>query len=119
MKARAILRRALFPAVLLALLLTSGCHHPQPAPAERGRDVFLANCARCHGPDARGTHPPGFTVAPRDLTDPALQARLDDKAIRETIRYGKGQMPPFGAALSDNEVTDLTAYIRTLRRSAP
>lgn len=53
-------------------------------------------------------------MPPRDLTDPELQARLRDDAIRETIRYGKGQMPPFGAALSDGDVSDVIQYVRTL-----
>lgn len=79
--------------------------------------VFLRSCAGCHGPDARGGHPPGFTVAPRDLTDPSLQTRLNDEALRETIRFGKGQMPAFGAALVPEDVSDLVTYVRTLRRS--
>jgi mono/diheme cytochrome c family protein len=94
-----------------------GCRHVRKTPAERGEGVFLRSCAGCHGPDARGTHPPGFTVAPRDLTDPELQARLDDAGLRDTIRFGKGRMPAFGAALMEEDVTNLIAYLRTLRRA--
>jgi cytochrome c oxidase cbb3-type subunit III len=97
--------------------LLPSCRHVRKTPAERGEGVFLRSCAGCHGPDARGTHPPGFTVAPRDLTDPELQARLDDTALRETIHFGKGRMPAFGAALADEDVTNLVTYIRTLRRT--
>ena len=98
-------------------LFLPGCRHVQKTPAERGLGVFMRSCAGCHGPDARGTHPPGFTTAPRDLTDPALQARLDDAALRETIRFGKGQMPAFGAALPEEDVRDLIVFVRTLRRT--
>jgi mono/diheme cytochrome c family protein len=101
---------------MVAFIAATGCHHPERTPVERGQGVFLRSCAGCHGPDARGTHPPGFTTPPRDLTDPVLQARLDDAALRETIRYGKGQMPPFGAALVPDDVNDLVAYVRTLKR---
>jgi mono/diheme cytochrome c family protein len=101
---------------IVGCLAASGCRHPPRTQAQRGQSVFLRSCAGCHGPDARGTHPPGFTTPPRDLTDPALQARLDDAAIRETIRYGKGQMPPFGAALVPEDVDDLLVYVRTLKR---
>jgi mono/diheme cytochrome c family protein len=93
------------------------CRHVKKTAAQRGEGIFLRSCAGCHGPDARGTHPPGFTVAPRDLTDPALQARLDDIALRETIHFGKGQMPAFGAALVEGDVNDLVSYLRTLRRA--
>jgi mono/diheme cytochrome c family protein len=58
-------------------------------------------------------------VPPRDLTDPVLQSHLSDETIRETIRHGKGQMPPFGANLADEETADVILYVRTLRRTGP
>jgi mono/diheme cytochrome c family protein len=107
---------AAFAWLTLLSISVVGCRHPERTPVERGSGVFMRACAGCHGPDARGTHPAGFSVAPRDLTDPALQTRLSDDAIRDQIRYGKGQMPPFGAALSDTEVSDVITFVRTLRR---
>jgi mono/diheme cytochrome c family protein len=95
------------------------CRHIKKTPAERGEGIFLRSCAGCHGPDARGTHPPGFVVAPRDLTDPALQTRLDDAALRETIHFGKGQMPAFGAALVEGDMNDLVTYVRSRKRAVP
>ncbi|HEX4341047.1 MAG TPA: cytochrome c [Polyangiaceae bacterium] len=95
-----------------------GCRHRDRTPAERGFGVFMRACAGCHGPDGRGTHPPGFSVAPRNLTDPVLQAHLDDAAIADTVRHGKGQMPPFGAALPDQDIADVVLYVRTLNRAA-
>jgi mono/diheme cytochrome c family protein len=77
----------------------------------------MRSCAGCHGQDGRGAHPPGFSVPPRDLTDPELLSHLNDAAIRDTIRHRKGQMPPFGAALSDEEVNDVIQYVRTLNRA--
>lgn len=103
----------------IACVSALGCHRRQKTPLERGQGTFIRSCAGCHGPDGRGAHPPGFTVPPRDLTDPVLQDRLGDDGLRETIHYGKGQMPPFGAALPAEEVTELIAYVRTLRRPAP
>lgn len=111
-----VVRAAGLAAILTAVAGLPACRHPKRTPVERGMGVFLRSCAGCHGADARGTHPPGFTVAPRDLTDPALQARLPDDQIRETIRFGKGQMPPFGAALAEEDVNDVIAYVRTLKR---
>lgn len=89
--------------------------HTEKTPAARGAAIFRKTCAACHGADGRGTHPPGFTTPPRNLTDPELQTRLSDAAIKETIRYGKGQMPTFGALLADPDIDDLVAYVRTLR----
>jgi mono/diheme cytochrome c family protein len=106
-------------AIVLAAVALSACRHKERTPVERGFGVFMRSCAGCHGPDARGTHPPGFATPPRDLTDPALQARLTDDAIRETVHYGKGQMPPFGAALSPEDVNDVIAFVRSVSRKAP
>lgn len=101
---------------LTALLVAPGCRHLKKTPVEVGAGIFQRTCAPCHGPDARGTHPPGFTIAPRNLTDPALQDRLSDAQIRDTIRYGKGQMPPFGMLFGDDDVNALAAYVRSVRK---
>lgn len=109
-------RAARFTAVAVWLLVA--CHRER-SPLERGASMFQRNCATCHGPDGRGTHPPGFSVPPKNLTDPELQARLSDSMLKETIRYGKGQMPNFGAAFSPREVDDLVLYVRSLRKARP
>jgi len=109
-----------FPEALVVscvVVLATGCHGER-TPAERGRATFRKTCSGCHGPDGRGTHPPGFTTPPRNLTDSALQDRLSDAMIKETIRYGKGQMPNFGALLRDEDLDDLVRYVRTLRQPA-
>lgn len=97
---------------------TFACRRAEKTPLERGQGVFLRTCAGCHGPDGRGTKPVGFATPPRDLTDPKLHERLTDDALRDTVRYGKGQMPPFGAALLPEDLNDLVLYLRTLRRGA-
>jgi mono/diheme cytochrome c family protein len=117
---RARLSRALTITVVVSSCAAPlGCRHRPKTSLERGQGTFIRSCAGCHGPDGRGSHPPGFTVAPRDLTDPLLQARLSDDALRETIHYGKGQMPPFGAALPAEEVSDLIGYVRAIARKGP
>jgi mono/diheme cytochrome c family protein len=96
----------------------ASCSRAQRTPVERGHGVFLRSCAGCHGANGKGTKPPGFATPPRDLTDPALHERLTDDSIRDTVTHGKGQMPPFGAALSAEDVSDLVVYVRSLRRGA-
>ena len=70
-----------------------------------GRTLFLKNCAHCHGADARGDEGP-------DLH------KLDesDEWIANRIRKGKkGQMTAFAGKLSDAEVNEVIAYLRTLK----
>ncbi len=108
--------RSYLAILVVTLLGLAGCQRPEKSPEERGHGVFLRSCAGCHGPDGRGTLPPGFSVPARNLTDPALQQSLSDAALRDTIRSGKGQMPAQGAALPDEDVTVLIKYVRTLAR---
>lgn len=107
------LERAFYSSLAATAVLVA-CHDER-TPAERGAAIFERTCAGCHGADGRGTHPPGFTTPPRNLTDPELQTRLSDAMIKETIRYGKGQMPNFGGLLADSDLDALVRYVRTLR----
>ena len=96
-----------------------GCaREPKPA-LERGAGVFQRSCASCHGVGRGQKAALGFKVTPPDLADPALQKRLSDAEFRRVIREGKGQMPPFGKMLADEEVSDLLVYLRSLARSNP
>jgi mono/diheme cytochrome c family protein len=71
----------------------------------RGRDLFLMNCAHCHGDDARGTE-----EAP-DLT----QIRKSDARIASVVKNGiKGEMPRFGQKLSDADIGMLIRFVRSL-----
>ena len=55
----------------------------------RGRDMFLARCAGCHGTDGRGTTPIGTNVYPRvpDLHGSATQ-KLSDGDLHYIIQNG-------------------------------
>lgn len=97
----------------------AGCAREPKPPLERGAGVFQRSCASCHGVGREQKVALGFKVAPPDLAEPALQARLGDADFRKVIREGKGQMPPFGKMLADEEVSDLLVYLRSLARSTP
>lgn len=105
-------------ALALGLALVGCAREPKP-PIERGAGVFQRSCASCHGLGREQKVGLGFKVAPPDLAEPALQQRLSDAEIRRVIREGKGQMPPFGKMLADDEVSDLLVYLRSLARSNP
>ena len=57
-----------------------------------------------------------------DFSDPANQATLTDEAIRTAIMEGKANeagrkvMIAFGKKLSEEEITDLVAYFRSLSK---
>ncbi|HEU5074775.1 MAG TPA: cytochrome c [Polyangiaceae bacterium] len=106
-------------AALTLGLGSSGCAREPKPPLERGAGVFQRSCASCHGVGREQKVALGFKVTPPDLADAALQARVSDAEFRRVIREGKGQMPPFGKMLADEEVSDLLVYLRSLARSNP
>jgi len=72
--------------------------------AEAGRDVYAEHCATCHGERLNATG-----AAP-DLK----QLSADKKAhFDEMVRNGKGQMPAWEGMISDEEIAQIWAYIRS------
>jgi mono/diheme cytochrome c family protein len=72
-----------------------------------GYDVYLANCARCHGQDGQGGVGPELAggAAVQAFPDPADEIRL--------VEDGEGVMPSFKGDLSRAQIEDVVAYTRT------
>jgi mono/diheme cytochrome c family protein len=92
-----------------------GCRAKQKRPVERGAGVYARACATCHGSSNLPGRQRGFSVKPPNLADRALQERLSDEDLKRTIHDGKGEMPAFGRMLSDEELSALVDYLRSLR----
>jgi cytochrome c oxidase cbb3-type subunit 3 len=89
-------------------------HHP--AALSVGRNLFLNNCATCHGSDGGGA--PGFP----DLTDKDWLWGGDPDTVAKTIAEGRmGMMPPWKQALGDRGVEEVLDYVFSLqgRSSTP
>lgn len=103
------LHAALALAVLsLALLAAGSARAADPA---KGRKLYAANCALCHGPEGRAVMPgaPSFGngAAPGALMRP-------DMVLLGAIRAGKNAMPAFQGRLADRDIMDVIAFMRTL-----
>lgn len=74
-----------------------------------GQRLFANNCSQCHGSDAGGSY--GFP----SLSDEAWLYGSSPEQIVTSIANGRqGMMPPWGAALSDEQIDNVTSYVRTL-----
>lgn len=74
-----------------------------------GQRLFANNCAQCHGSDAGGSY--GFP----NLSDQAWLYGNSPEQIVTSIANGRqGMMPPWGAALSDEQIASVTTYVRSL-----
>jgi cytochrome c oxidase cbb3-type subunit III len=76
--------------------------------AARGKDLFMANCAACHGADGKGNPMLG---AP-NLTDDIWIYGRGETAILETINKGRQNvMPAWGPFLGEAKTHLLAAYV--------
>jgi mono/diheme cytochrome c family protein len=84
----------------------------QSKPTVSTRELYLNNCARCHGPDGRGQTPQGRKYEVPDLV---VEAK-DHSASKLTrvITNGKEDMPAFGKKLTRRQITALASYVRKL-----
>ncbi len=92
--------------------------NPLPATedvAARGKTLYEANCAVCHGPQGRGDGPgaAGLNPPPPDLRGAA--SSWSDGQIAAQIQAGRGAMPPFGGALDDTAIWSVVRYVRRLQ----
>ncbi len=77
-----------------------------PAAQPLGRELFLKNCAGCHGADARGAV--GFP----NLADADWLYGGQPEAIVASVTHGRhGVMPPFNGALQSDAVQALVAVV--------
>ena len=83
---------------------------------DRGREVYAANCGRCHGADGAGHTRMAEIVEPPDMSDPAWQRQRGTPRMIASVANGRGQMPAFRKKLSRREIAAAVAYVRTLRR---
>jgi mono/diheme cytochrome c family protein len=78
-----------------------------PANVSRGRSIYLAQCAACHGRDGAGGQ-----------VGPSLRnetARRDDAAVRAIVLNPEPPMPKlYPARMTEADVRDVSAYVETL-----
>jgi mono/diheme cytochrome c family protein len=92
----------------------AGSSPPSPqseatAPQSSAADLFRQDCAECHGADGKGVRERGTP----DFTSRSMQDTLSDRDIINIIRKGKDGMPAWSAKLSDAQISELAAYIRS------
>jgi mono/diheme cytochrome c family protein len=96
----------------------------------QGKRIFYVQCVWCHadatpaGPSNRSN----VTPTPPLMNDGATLNKESDATLHNAIALGgsalgkSAMMPPYGRALSEEDITDLIAYIRAIAQppySAP
>ena len=96
--------------VALGFVVALFANEPSGGGAARsgpGYDVYLDNCARCHGQDGEGG------VGPK-LAGGAVVSAFPDRADQvRLVEDGEGTMPAFKGDLSRAEIEEVVDYTRT------
>ena len=88
-----------------------------PAQESSGAATFKTKCALCHGADGTGNTPLGKQLQAANLRSKEVQQKTDAE-LRQVVHDGKGNMPPFGEQLSDEQIDQVLKYVRTLAKAA-
>ncbi|WP_292932699.1 cytochrome c [Noviherbaspirillum sp.] len=94
--------------LLVAILAVSYSSSLYAADTFKGQKLYANNCAVCHGPNGQSRLPgaPNFNRGESILKP--------DFTLLAAIRAGKNAMPAFQGILSDRDIMDVIAYVRTL-----
>jgi cytochrome c551 len=75
--------------------------------AKRGEELYKASCVVCHGSRAEGG------VGPKLAGNPVL---ADERAFWKVVHEGRHVMPPLKGAVTDEQMTDIRAWLKSLPR---
>ncbi len=102
---------------LLALALAGAALSAHAADAAAN---WTEHCAKCHGDDGKGNTKMGKKLGIADLSDPKIQEKFTDadgvKAIKEGIKKDDKQAMKPIEGLSEAEMKELVAFVRTLKK---
>lgn len=74
--------------------------------SSRGEGLYNAGCIVCHGPQAAGG------IGPRLAGNPVLS---NEPAFWKIVYEGRHMMPPLKGTVTDQQIADIQAWLKTLR----
>ena len=100
--------------VALAILCLAAITLPARA-QDTGADTYKAKCLMCHGADGLGNTPVGKMAKIVSLKDPTVVSATNADLIA-VVNNGKNKMAAYKGKLTDDQITAVVAYIRTLKK---
>lgn len=79
---------------------------PSSGDSNRGEELYQASCIVCHGVRASGG------IGPRLAGNPVLS---NDQAFWKVVYEGRHVMPPLKGAVTEQQMADIRAWLRTLQ----
>jgi mono/diheme cytochrome c family protein len=97
-------------------------HTPGSADPARGAAIYAQSCTNCHGPRGAGDGPLAASLDPKPAhhNDGAYMNALSNEHLFKVVKEGGASvgksplMAPWGGMLSDAQIWDVVAFVRTL-----
>ena len=80
-----------------------------------GEATYKSQCQMCHGDTGKGDTPIGKGLHAKSFSDPQVIKASDAKLMGQ-VENGSSAMPPFKDKLTDTQIKDVIAYVRTLEK---
>lgn len=88
-----------------------------------GKAKYDQMCTSCHGASGKGdgVAASALNPKPRNLADQAYMSKKTDADLSKVIKLGgpavglSASMPPWGSSLNDADISNIVAYIRTMK----
>jgi mono/diheme cytochrome c family protein len=100
--------------VAAAMLLAFSIAAPVSAQTS-GAATYKAKCAMCHGTDGLAATPMAKSMKILSFKAPEMVKASDAQLIASTAN-GKNKMPAYKGKLTDAQIKDVVAYIRTIQK---
>jgi mono/diheme cytochrome c family protein len=80
-----------------------------------GRRIYDNYCDRCHAPySSRGRQGPSMKGVFQKKYLPMSGMPANDDRVTDIVRLGRNKMPGYAQVLTQQQITDLLAYLHTL-----
>ena len=82
--------------------------------AADGAAIFKAKCAMCHGPNGDASSGMAKSMGLKALSSPDVQ-KTSVADMTAVVTNGKGKMPAMKGKLTDDEITAVVTYVKSLK----
>ncbi|MBV8632518.1 MAG: cytochrome c [Silvibacterium sp.] len=83
--------------------------------AQDGAATYKSKCQMCHGATGMADTPAGKSTKARPFNDPEVMKMSEADLINVTTN-GHNKMPAYKGKLTDAQIKDVVAYIKTLQK---
>jgi mono/diheme cytochrome c family protein len=87
------------------------------ASIQAGKDLFIKNCAACHGKTGVGDGPKskGLKTSVASFMKAEFQNQSDGEQFYKS-KFGRGDMPKYEGKIDDNGLWQIIDYLRTFKK---